>query len=299
MPSSRRQIPTFSLYGEPPLATAGPLDGVHIESIQSRSRKYLWRIGHHRHTRLCQCVMVRSGPVSVTLDELRANLAGAALMIIPAGTVHSFKFGPDTEGHVLTVDLNRLLSLTTAEHRSPIEALFGMPRAIDLRADASLAARLGPLLDRLEHEFVQPDSALAPTGSWLACCVLWIVALRMAVPAHGEPSSDDAAERLRRFRQLIESYYLERWPVARYARRLALSETSLNRLCLRLAGRTAFALLQQRLALEARRRLVFVPGSVSAIGAELGFKDSAYFSRFFRRHCGISPQEFRHRHGGG
>jgi AraC-like DNA-binding protein len=38
---------------------------------------------------------------------------------------------------------------------------------------------------------------------------------------------------------------------------------------------------------------------VSGIAAELGFKDPAYFSRFFRRHSGVSPNEFRRRGGDG
>jgi len=281
------------------VATAGRLSGLHIETIQSRSRKYLWHIGDHRHTRLSQCVMVTSGPVTVALDEVRAELAEAAVMIIPAGTVHSFKFRPDTQGLVLTLDLDHLLTLTTAEHRLPIEALFSMPRAIDLRADAGVVERVRSLLERLDEEFRQPESAAAPTLSWLACCALWILALRAAPPVSEEYPRGHDAERLRRFRLLIESYYLKRWPVERYARRLALSETSLNRLCRRLAGCTAFDLVQQRLALEAQRRLVYGANSVSGIGAGLGFKDPAYFSRFFRRHCGVSPNEFRRRHGGG
>jgi AraC family transcriptional regulator, transcriptional activator of pobA len=50
-------------------------------------------------------------------------------------------------------------------------------------------------------------------------------------------------------------------------------------------------------ALEARRRLVYSANSVSSIAAELGFKDSAYFCRFFRRRSGASPQVFRRMHG--
>jgi AraC family transcriptional activator of pobA len=51
--------------------------------------------------------------------------------------------------------------------------------------------------------------------------------------------------------------------------------------------------------LEARRRLVYAASSVSGIAGELGFKDPAYFSRFFRRHSGVSPVDFRRRHFGG
>jgi AraC family transcriptional regulator, transcriptional activator of pobA len=295
--SNRRNIPSFSLYGETP--AAAQTDGVHIEDIQSRSRKYLWRIGTHRHTILSQCVLVNAGPVTVTLDDTRAALTGPAAMIIPAGTVHSFRFGADTLGFVLTVDLARVLSMAAAAHQSSIETLFSAPRAIDLREDPQLALRAAQLLERLAHEFAQPDSWAAPVGGWLACCVLWVLAHGTGAHDSSEIHNSQEAERLRRFRHLIESHYLKHWPVERYARHLSLSETSLNRLCRRLAGVTAFDLIQQRLALEARRRLVYAASPVSGIAGELGFKDPAYFSRFFRRHSGVSPVEFRRRHLGG
>jgi AraC family transcriptional regulator, transcriptional activator of pobA len=295
MRSLRHDIPSFSLYGEGPSTQT---DGVHIEDIQSRSRKYLWKIGAHRHTLLSQCVLVTGGPVAVTLDEERLALAGPAVMIIPAGTVHSFRFHADTKGHVLSVDLARILSTATA-HRSPIETLFSVPRAVDLRGDPMLAERLAAMLDRLAQEFRQPESWAAPVGAWLACSVLWILAQGAGMRGAAGMPSDKDAETLRRFRRLIELQYLKHWPVGRYARHLALSETGLNRLCRRLAGATAFHLIQQRLALEARRRLVHAPSSVGGIADELGFKDPAYFSRFFRRHCGTAPAEFRLRHRGG
>jgi AraC family transcriptional regulator, transcriptional activator of pobA len=199
----------------------------------------------------------------------------------------------------LTFDLARVLSMASGAHQSPIESLFSMPRAIDLRGDPQLALRVQHLLERLSHEFRQPDSWDAPVGAWLACSALWILALGSAGDGTPELHGSRDTVRLRAFRQLIESQYLKHWPVERYARRLALSETSLNRLCARLAGRTAFDMIQQRLVLEARRRLVYAASSVSSIAAELGFKDPAYFSRFFRRHLGIGPLDFRRRHRGG
>ena len=42
-----------------------------------------------------------------------------------------------------------------------------------------------------------------------------------------------------------------------------------------------------------------VAGSVAALAAELGFKDTAYFCRFFRRHNGVSPGEYRRGQAGG
>jgi AraC family transcriptional activator of pobA len=296
MRAAHRSVPIFSLYGE--RAAAAPTDALHIEDIQSRSRKYLWKIASLRHAALSQCILVASGPVTTILEESNQEFMGPTVVIVPAGTVHSFRFRPDTHGYVLTMDLDHLLSTTAAVHQLPIQTMFSQPRAFDLRADAALSRRALNLLELLRDEFKQPDSVRLPVCTWLAASVL-------AVLAHGvnagtsEFHSGPNLQVLRRFRALIEANYLRHWPVQRYARQLDVSETSLNRLCRTVCGATAFHLIQQRLALEARRRLLFVAHPVRNISAELGFKDPAYFSRFFRRHCSLSPNEFRRRQAGG
>jgi len=287
-----KAIPSFALYGET-ANSAGRTDAVHIEDIPTRSRKYLWRIASHRHAGQGQCLYLAAGAVTVDLEGRRRDLSGPALIVVPAGSVHGFRFRAETQGYVLTVDMKRLLGLAPAARQAPIEGLFSVAQGIDLRASPGLTGRVEPLLERLLQEFRQPESLHAPICGWLACSVLWLFAsgTRAATAALTAQSQD--AERLRRFRQLIEDRYLRHWPVARYARHLNLSEASLNRLCRRLAGVTAFELVQERLALEARRRLLYVGGSVASIGRELGFVDPAYFCRFFRRRMGLSPTAFR------
>jgi AraC family transcriptional activator of pobA len=290
--SARRLVPSFSLYGDSP--ETGHSDALHVEDIQSRSRKYLWKIRSHRHTGLCQCVYVSAGPAVAELEGSATAFDGPSVVIIPSGTVHGFGFRVDSEGYVLTVNLDRLLSLTSAHQQASITALFSTPRVIGLAADPPLAARALGLFRTLLEEFRQPESA-GPQVGWLACSVLWILSSGThALRSAGAPDHDES-DRLRRFRLLVEAHYQQHWPVKRYALKLALSESSLNRICRDLTGRTAFDLVQQRLALEARRRLVYVPGSVAAVAAELGFKDPAYFCRFFRKHAGVSPSEFRRR----
>lgn len=298
MRSILQRVPSFSLYGE--LADQGAhANALHIEDIPSRSRKYLWRIGTHRHTFLCQCVLVTAGPVTVVLEGSQRSFNGPAVMIIPAGTIHSFRFRPDTQGYVLSLNLQQVLSIACTAHQAPIEALFAVPRAIDLSRDTSLAARAEEQLECLLNEFRRPERILEPIGAWLACCVLWSIAVRSSseMPAVWRCGQD--LDRLREFRLLMESHYAHHWPLERYARQLRMSESSLNRICRRLTGGTGFDLVQQRLALEARRRLIHVQVSVSRIAGELGFKDSAYFCRFFRRHAGFSPNEFRRRQADG
>ena len=98
---------------------------------------------------------------------------------------------------------------------------------------------------------------------------------------------------IRRFRALVEANLSAHWSVPRYARTLGLTESALNRLCRRQLGYSALEVVQQRLALEARRRLIYVAAPVARIAADLGFRDPAYFCRFFRRHTGQSPSIYR------
>jgi AraC family transcriptional activator of pobA len=291
-----RRIPSFTLYGEH--AAAGHTDALHIEDIQARSRKYLWKIATHRHATLAQCLFVAAGPVSARLEDLHFDLQGPAVIIVPAGSVHEFAFRPDTHGHVLTADLDRLLNAAAATQQQSILKMFEEPRAISLNGDAALAARVHKQILILAEEFRHPDSSHTPICTWLASSVLAVLATGMNLEFAAESRSGLESKLLRHFRVQIESHYGQHWPISRYAERLGMSETSLNRLCRTLCGTTAFHLVQQRLALEARRRLMYVTGSVHSIANELGFADAAYFSRFFRRQTGLSPNEFRRRSGG-
>ncbi|MGB3383878.1 MAG: helix-turn-helix domain-containing protein [Marinomonas sp.] len=45
--------------------------------------------------------------------------------------------------------------------------------------------------------------------------------------------------------------------------------------------------------LEAKRQLLYTSQSIEEIAYNLGFKDPAYFSRFFKKNTGYPPGRFR------
>jgi AraC family transcriptional regulator, transcriptional activator of pobA len=99
-----------------------------------------------------------------------------------------------------------------------------------------------------------------------------------------------------RFVHLVEQHFLDHWPMERYAARLGLSTQRLNRLVRQHARRSALQLVHERLLREACRRLIYVAVPATRLAFELGFDDPAYFSRFFKRHTGLSPQRWRQAH---
>jgi AraC family transcriptional activator of pobA len=291
----RGKVPVFSLYGEQRPEAAG--QRLHIEDIQSRSRRYRWEIAAHTHRGLHQCVFVLQGPADVQLDGTQHVLLAPAVVLLPPATVHAFHFTPETRGHVLTLASDLLLAEAPSFADASLDRLAEAPHILPLDGDGELPQRLRTLLELLSTEFCRPDAASSPVCLWLARSALWIVGNEL-LRRHLAPVGSLRQHRaLAQFRVLLERHYAEHWPVQRYARQLGLTATRLNRIARAQTGRSAFALVQERVLLEARRRLTYVAMPVAQVARELGFRDPAYFSRFVKRHAGLPPRTFRQQGG--
>ncbi len=96
-----------------------------------------------------------------------------------------------------------------------------------------------------------------------------------------------------RFNMLIESHFHQHWTVPDYANELHITESRLTDICRRFANRPPKRLIFDRQLREAKRLLLFSDNAVNNIAWQLGFKDPAYFARFFNRLVGCSPSAYR------
>jgi len=298
-PSSRRQlpgIPTFALYGE---AVATATDRLHVEDVQSRSERYLWEIEPHVHHGLYQVLWLQQGSAEVLLDEHRSSVQAFAALVVPPGVVHGFRFAPGTDGTVLTVSAPFLLEGEFQSVGEAFRALFLRPSVLKFEPADEAGARLSALFQALLAEFTLPDSANSPVPVWLARALVWHLSKASALGRQGQnPRAYQHQALFTRFLLLVEQHFLEHWPLDRYASRLGLSTPRLNRLVRAERGVSALELIHERLTREACRRLIYVAAPAARLATELGFDDPAYFSRFFKRRTGHSPQSYRATHGG-
>lgn len=281
-------LPAFALYGEP--GRPG-LPLLHIESIEARSRLHAWEIDSHVHHGLHQIVWLQAGPVTALLDDTRSEGHGPLAVVIPPAVAHAFRFSPASDGCVLTVDARLLTEGDDSQLGAALQALFAAPRV--LAVPPADAAPLQALCQALLAESTRDADTPVPT--WLARAFVWRLAeqVRRGLSGATREAGHDAL--YTRWLVLLEAHYRAHWPVTQYAERLGLSADRLNRLVRAETGTTAQAALHARLMREARRRLVHVAAPVSRIGFELGFEDPAYFCRFFKRHAGVAPSEYRAR----
>lgn len=101
------------------------------------------------------------------------------------------------------------------------------------------------------------------------------------------------AKRVYHFLMLVESHYKETRKTSFYADKLNLSTKRLNQILKEHMGATISQLLQERIIMEAKRKLFQGKHAIKEIGSDLGFADQSYFSRFFRNMTGQSPEDFR------
>jgi AraC-like DNA-binding protein len=121
---------------------------------------------------------------------------------------------------------------------------------------------------------------------------LRVLLLRIALMASAEPSGPESRT-YTRFRGLLEAGHPHSRRVEDYAEELGCSVRTLTRACLSVTGRTAKQVVDDRVALEARRLLACTPLSVAEVGRHLGFPEPTNFGRFFHREVGMSPGHFR------
>ena len=286
-------IPVFSLYGE---ADAVSPEFIHIEDIRSRSERYAWEIAEHRHHGLFQLLLLVDGSARVRIDHRAIEAKAPFALALPSGVVHAFSFAPDTHGFVLTIEESMLARGGGEAHPA---ALLMQPALIDLSAKPDEAARLVGLFQQIALEFRDGGRATGAVLQWLASAALVLVLRQNEQVVRDKMRGAREAADFHRFRALLEQSLTEHWSIPRYARELGVSESRLNRVCRIAAGKSALDVVQDRLTLEARRRLIHVAGSVATLAYELGFEDPAYFWRFFRRRTGLTPSEFRRRHDEG
>jgi len=98
---------------------------------------------------------------------------------------------------------------------------------------------------------------------------------------------------LTELRNLINDNFVHQRSVQFYADHFRMNTNSFNKRVKQEYGKTPLVLIQERLILEAKKLLHLTYKSIKEIAVELAFADVFYFSRFFKKHVGVSPKKFR------
>lgn len=161
--------------------------------------------------------------------------------------------------------------------------------------DDRTAVTLGHLVEEMEREernsgeFGNIDMLKAMLRMFL------INVLRHGSQGTGRHPDESRPSRLLflKFRQAVEQNYRQMHTVQEYADHLNVATRTLNKCVNEHSEHSPLALINDRIVLEAKRMVRYTNMMIKEIALELGFEDTSYFVKFFKRQTGYLPSDFR------
>ncbi len=115
--------------------------------------------------------------------------------------------------------------------------------------------------------------------------------LKAALPEKSMPSAQ--LDIVRKYHILVEKHFREKHKVSDYADMLFKSPKTLSNLFKKVGNVAPLKVINERITLEAKRLLLYSDKTAEEIGYEIGFKEAAHFSKFFKKQVGVPPVEFK------
>lgn len=242
----------------------------------------------HRHD-FYLILLIEKGKGQHAIDFIPYPVADNSLFFMRPGQVHELRLKSHCTGYL--IEFSPAFYNTSA----PAGAIF---RKVSHKNHCKLQAkrfeRIAALADQLMEEYEQRDENYQQAiKAHLA--LLFIELLRQSKNPHAvnKDKAVYAHDKLEEFMDLLEQNYTRLKKPADYAALLHLSNYQLNALTRATVDKSSSAVITDYLVLEAKRQLLATTDQVNQIAYNMGFQDPSYFIRFFKKHTGSSPQEFR------
>ena len=287
---AKEPIPIYQIQDFKALAEKE--DYFYVISFADHLREHLFTREPHKHS-FYIVLLVTQGSGTHTIDfktyEVRPNM----VFFMKPGQIHSWELSADADGQVVFFTSEFYLKQFPDRklYDFPFfNALIAKPK-LDL-PEAEVTVLLQPF-EALHQEYAVPGFMRQE----MLACYLQVMLIRLAriyqLQEGTEETQGGELLLLQKLENLIEQHFKEHLPVTFYAEKLHVTTKHLNEICKRSLAKTTHELIRERSILEAQRLLVHSELTSSQIAAELGYFDTTYFFRFFKKHVGQTPEQFR------
>lgn len=234
---------------------------------------------------------ITEGTLNANIGFSECKVKSFQILLLKPGEVFSTKkISTEVKGFVSHFHPDVILGDSGTVLKTIEEQLFKInsPSVYEIAEDSRTA--ITNLHERIYKEY-RSDSPNINIMRAYFNAILTELQLHKSVEIKEEFSA--AAKITRAFFELVKKNIYKSVNLAQYAEILNISPNHLNK-CVKLqTGESAQTYIDRLKIIEIKYLLYQTELSISDIADKLGFYDISYFSRFFKKHEGVSPREFR------
>jgi AraC-like DNA-binding protein len=248
----------------------------------------------HKHT-FYHLVLFTKGGGTHSIDFKTFEVTPYQIYFMIPGQVHSWNFEGDADGYVIHFSLPFFQSfLLKNEYLDQFSFFSGNIDDAVIQIQPPLQQKVINLFEEIITESENPGRM----GIDLVRALMlqaFIVISRINADNKEKQLPPYNYTLLKTFQKLIEKNFATLKLPRDYAELLYITPNHLNALCNDLLGISAGELIRNRILLEAKRLLINLNLTIAEIGYQLNFSDNSYFTKFFKKYTGLTPEEFRKR----
>lgn len=258
---------------------APPFPALALATLTHGGTAHRWRTEAMRSHATARLIHISKGQGRITVAGLTNGYGPNNLIYIPPQTMYGIEVGTTVFGQILTIP----------DATDWPDAPFHL-RLLDVDPQKELVS----YMEAIERE-LQPGRDMRAAHCYFGLLTLFAERqLKSRDPATKDIRRDTAAAKLvARFTSMIAHGFRSDHGISDYAKALDVTPTHLTRCCRKTCGRSALALLNDRVHYEACMMLKDTQTPVQSIAKSLGFHSPAYFTRSFQEKSGQTPSEFR------
>ncbi|WP_158994753.1 helix-turn-helix transcriptional regulator [Mucilaginibacter sp. L196] len=246
----------------------------------------------HKHT-FSHLVFFTEGAGSQTIDFQKFEVKPYQIYFMIPGQVHHWAFEGKVDGYVVNFSPKFFQSfLLKPDYLEQFPFFSGNANEAVIDVEANLRIKLIGLFEKLLSETVE-NQRTTPDMVRLLLLELFILIGRTVITPQLKQASPYNLTLLKNFKNLIEANYINNRLPKYYAELLYITPNHLNALCNDLLGIPAGEVIRNRVVLEAKRLLINPQLGITEVANHLNFADNSYFTKFFKKQAGITPEEFR------
>lgn len=234
-------------------------------------------------------ILLIEGEVDIELDLKSNQYRSSDILMVLPDTKINIQTAESTVAYVLIFNVD---ALQMEGEKFPLDVFRLFVSHYDDPKNTVSSNVFNNILDltaMMYKEFVSEKVSFDILSSLLK--IIFILLIRERELAATVPNKN--IERIHNFLKLVHDYSFEEKRVSFYADKLTISNKRLNQVLQSLTNKSASYFIQEHLILEAKKRLIVGKFTVNEIAYKLGFEDRAYFSRFFKKWVGISPEKYK------